>query len=208
MHQQTLRGCDTTGASPGGGPCVPPLLRRLPCLTPARGLPAIHLLCTPQSPPAEILDVRWANDDPNPRAVARVHHEREVALRDAYVKVWLGALVSHARREGGGERGMAPAAPPALTHTPSHPPAPTPAAPAALRCRPSTSCPPTPSGPASSSCTCRPPSGRGSPRPPTPVCPTRLPACLCCVPLLHAPAACPCARRQGLGCLATLPAHL
>lgn len=37
--------------------------------------------------PAEVLDCRWANDDPNPRAVARVQHEREVALRDAYVKV-------------------------------------------------------------------------------------------------------------------------
>jgi hypothetical protein len=46
MHQQTLRGCDTT----------------------------------------EILDVRWANDDPNPRAVVRVQQEREEALRDAYVR--------------------------------------------------------------------------------------------------------------------------
>ncbi|EFN52859.1 hypothetical protein CHLNCDRAFT_138339 [Chlorella variabilis] len=46
MHQQTLRGCDTT----------------------------------------EILDVRWANDDPNPRAVVRVQQEREDALRDAYAK--------------------------------------------------------------------------------------------------------------------------
>ncbi|PSC68748.1 Pre-mRNA-splicing factor cwc2 [Micractinium conductrix] len=34
----------------------------------------------------EVLDVRFAIDDPNPRAVARVQHEREVALRDAYTK--------------------------------------------------------------------------------------------------------------------------
>ena len=43
--------------------------------------------CNPPSAAAEVLDCRWANDDPNPRAVARVQHEREVALRDAYVKV-------------------------------------------------------------------------------------------------------------------------
>ena len=29
---------------------------------------------------------RWANDDPNPRAVARVTREREEAFRDAYVR--------------------------------------------------------------------------------------------------------------------------
>lgn len=36
---------------------------------------------------AEVLDVRWANDDPNPRAVQRVQADREGALRDAYTKV-------------------------------------------------------------------------------------------------------------------------
>jgi hypothetical protein len=120
MHQQTLRGCDTTGAyrrcagraaggaagfqgggrwKPHGSPtgaatlhsshtavieCPPQTfdLSALPCCAP---------LC-PAVPCAEVLDVRWANDDPNPRAVARVQYEREDALRNAYVKVggWLG----------------------------------------------------------------------------------------------------------------------
>eukprot|EP00887_Chlorella_sp_A99_P000567 scaffold17.g567.t1 len=57
MHQQTLRGTDTT----------------------------------------EVLDVRWANDDPNPRAVARVQREREEAFRDAYVR----AEVSEGGKGGG-----------------------------------------------------------------------------------------------------------
>ncbi|RMZ53450.1 hypothetical protein APUTEX25_003272 [Auxenochlorella protothecoides] len=35
---------------------------------------------------AEVLDVRWANDDPNPRAARRVQREREEAMRDAYVQ--------------------------------------------------------------------------------------------------------------------------
>ena len=57
-------------------------LSALPCCAP---------LC-PAVPCVEVLDVRWANDDPNPRAVARVQYEREDALRNAYVKVggWLG----------------------------------------------------------------------------------------------------------------------
>lgn len=38
-----------------------------------------------------MLDVRFANDDPNPRAVERVKREREESFRDAYVQV-LGAL--------------------------------------------------------------------------------------------------------------------
>ncbi len=43
----------------------------------------------------EVLDVRWANDDPNPRAVQRVKREREEAFRDAYLQVraWLPAGV-------------------------------------------------------------------------------------------------------------------
>ncbi len=62
------------------------------------------------APAAEVLDVRWANDDPNPRAVARVQHEREVALRDAYVKVGslLGRLLEGPRKsEGWATAGMA-----------------------------------------------------------------------------------------------------
>jgi len=64
--------------------CPSPLVTSHPAITELHGW---RCLCLPASLPAEVLDVRWANDDPNPRAVARVQHEREVALRDAYVKV-------------------------------------------------------------------------------------------------------------------------
>lgn len=48
---------------------------------------AMHQQTLSGSSAAEVLDVRWANDDPNPRAIVRVHHEREQAMRDAYLKV-------------------------------------------------------------------------------------------------------------------------
>ena len=54
----------------------------------------LHVLTfVPPPPPnaagstmGEVLDVRWANDDPNPTAVRRVHREREEATRDAYMQ--------------------------------------------------------------------------------------------------------------------------
>jgi hypothetical protein len=48
---------------------------------------AMHQQRLDGSKMAEVLDVRWANDDPNPRAVERVKREREEAFRDAYTQV-------------------------------------------------------------------------------------------------------------------------
>lgn len=47
---------------------------------------AMHQQSLMGSTMGEVLDVRWANDDPNPTAVRRVHREREEATRDAYMQ--------------------------------------------------------------------------------------------------------------------------
>ncbi|GAB4823748.1 hypothetical protein N2152v2_010794 [Parachlorella kessleri] len=47
---------------------------------------AMHQQALEGSRMGEVLDVRWANDDPNPRAVQRVKREREEAFRDAYLQ--------------------------------------------------------------------------------------------------------------------------
>ncbi len=96
MHQQTLRGCDTTGGrawarqARGSSELIAEQVQRQAagageCPSRPAGALAIQRPLRPAA--AEVLDVRWANDDPNPRAVVRMQHEREVALRDAYAKV-------------------------------------------------------------------------------------------------------------------------